>query len=203
VFVYTYHANSQTLFEVHLKNKPGRGAALIAERTIWSYIIQIAGAIKAAHDAGLAVRMVDVSKVLLTGANRVRVSACGVADVLTYNPALVGAPGVVGTLQQEDITMFGKLVFALCCGHAGAVGASFGKSLEFVQKHYSPDLKAVALFMLSPPQAHQQKHIGMVFDMLGSRLLTEIDDLQKWVSSSHAVASLADEPALPQRHGPP
>ncbi|KAI0027731.1 hypothetical protein K488DRAFT_81002 [Vararia minispora EC-137] len=187
VFVYTYHPNSQTLQEAHMKNKAifsGRGqsgsspAGLVPERTIWSYIIQIAEAIKSAHDAGLAVRMIDISKVLLTGQNRVRVSACGIAEVLTYSPALAGVSTIITTLQQEDITMFGKLVFELCCGHAGAVGASFPKSLEFVQKHYSPDLKTVALFMLSSPQPHQQKHIGVVFDMLGSRLLTEIDDLQ-------------------------
>jgi PAB-dependent poly(A)-specific ribonuclease subunit 3 len=42
----------------------------IPERTIWSYIVQIASAIKKVHDAGHAVRMVDVSKVLLTGQNR-------------------------------------------------------------------------------------------------------------------------------------
>lgn len=83
--VYAYHADAQTLYEAHLKPKPptmqksqyGRSAQLqvhhptqIPERTIWSYVVQIASAIKKVHDAGQAVRMVDVSKVLLTGQNR-------------------------------------------------------------------------------------------------------------------------------------
>jgi len=42
----------------------------IPERTIWSYVIQLACAIKKVHDAGQAVRMIDVTKVLLTGKNR-------------------------------------------------------------------------------------------------------------------------------------
>ena len=137
-----------------------------------------ASAIKAAHDSGLAVRVIDVSKILLTGANRVRVSACGIADVLSYNPALlpnsaVNAP-LLAQMQQDDLALFGKLVFAVCCGSAAAV-SSLQKSVEFVGKHYSADLKNVALFLLSS----QQKHIGQVFDMLGSRLITEIDDLQQ------------------------
>lgn len=83
--MYAYHADAQTLYEAHLKPKLptmqqtqyGRSAQLlvhhptqIPERTIWSYIVQIAAAIKKVHDAGQAVRMVDVSKVLLTGQNR-------------------------------------------------------------------------------------------------------------------------------------
>jgi PAB-dependent poly(A)-specific ribonuclease subunit 3 len=192
LFVYTYHPNSFTLHDAHIKNRQStygrqtssQAAGLIPERTIWSYIIQIASAIKAAHDAGLAVRMIDVTKILLTGKNRVRVSACGIADVLTYNPTLTTTTGsgntsnapspVIAVLQQDDLVMFGKLIFALCCGSNSAM-ENLNKSLETMGKHYSSDLKNVALFMLS----NQQKHIGQVFDMLGSRLLTEIDDLQK------------------------
>ena len=37
---------------------------------MWTYVVQIANAIKVAHDAGLAVRMIDATKVLLTGKNR-------------------------------------------------------------------------------------------------------------------------------------
>ena len=76
--MYTYHPNALTLYDAHIKAKAavfqnGRlqtGTQIVPERTIWSYVIQIAGAIKAVHDAGLAVRMIDVTKVLLTGKNR-------------------------------------------------------------------------------------------------------------------------------------
>lgn len=78
VVVYDYFPNAQTLYEAHLKPKApqfqnGRLQAQnvrLLERTLWSYIIQIAGAIKAVHDAGLAVRVIDVTKILVTSKNR-------------------------------------------------------------------------------------------------------------------------------------
>ncbi|KAJ7349497.1 hypothetical protein DFH08DRAFT_697108, partial [Mycena albidolilacea] len=57
----------------------------IPERTMWSYIVQLAGAIKRVHDAGQAVRMIDVTKVLVTSKNRIRISSCGIVDVLMYD----------------------------------------------------------------------------------------------------------------------
>ena len=76
--VYDDHPNAQTLYEAHIKPKApqfqnGRLQAQsnrIPERTIWSYVIQIANAIKAVHDAGLAVRLIDPTKILVTGKNR-------------------------------------------------------------------------------------------------------------------------------------
>lgn len=75
VVAYDYHPNAQSLAELHFKsNKPYQGGRAqperITEATLWSYIFQIASAMKAVHDAGLALRMVDASKVLLTGKNR-------------------------------------------------------------------------------------------------------------------------------------
>jgi PAB-dependent poly(A)-specific ribonuclease subunit 3 len=112
---------------------------------------------KAAHDQGLAVRMIDVTKVIVTGRNRVRISSCGLADVLTYNPTSpTRLPGVpIPTEQiQEDLVMFGKLIMALCCNNVAAMN-NFGKSLDVVTQHYSADLKNVALFCLSKPGAHK------------------------------------------------
>jgi len=186
VVAYTYHSNAQTLFDAHIKPRPpafvqGRLQANlphVPERTMWSYIIQIAGAMKAAHDQGLPVRMIDVTKVIVSGRNRVRIGSCGLADVLTYNPASTPrVPGVPLTAEQlqEDLVMFGKLIMSLCCNNVAAT-SNFGKSLDVVTQHYSADLKNVALFCLSKPGSH--KHVGQLFDMIGSRLLTEMDDLQ-------------------------
>ena len=78
VVAYDYHPNAQTLYEAHLKPKApmfqnGRlqtQSTTVPERTMWTYVVQIANAIKAVHDAGLAVRMIDATKVLLVGKNR-------------------------------------------------------------------------------------------------------------------------------------
>jgi PAB-dependent poly(A)-specific ribonuclease subunit 3 len=78
VVAYEYYPNAQTLFEMHIKQKPpvfqhGRlstFSAALPEATLWSYMIQIASAVKVVHEAGLAVRMVDATKIIVTGKNK-------------------------------------------------------------------------------------------------------------------------------------
>lgn len=89
VIVYAYHPNAQTLYDAHIKPKVpayqqpiyyGRHQQLhkyqqaqhqmLPERTLWSYIVQLASAIKKVHERGQAVRMLDVTKILVTGQNR-------------------------------------------------------------------------------------------------------------------------------------
>lgn len=173
VVAYTYHSSAQTLYDAHIKPRAptfvqGRlqvAQPYVQERTLWSYVIQIAGAMKAAHDQGLPVRMIDVTKVIVTGRNRVRISSCGLADVLTYHPASPPrVPGVSIPAEQiqEDLVMFGKLIMALCCNNVAATN-NFGKSLDVVTQHYSADLKNVALFCLSKPGAHKVVSLQFVF----------------------------------------
>jgi len=71
----------------------------IPEPTIWSFMIQISNAMKAVHDRGLAFRVIDATKVLLTGTSRserllnccpimltfvgrLRINCCGMADLV-------------------------------------------------------------------------------------------------------------------------
>ncbi|KAF8889023.1 hypothetical protein BD779DRAFT_412827 [Infundibulicybe gibba] len=181
VVAYAYHANAQTLFDLHFKSRPqptqphyGRSHAAktsytITERTLWSYIIQLASAIKKVHDSRQAVRTIDISKVLVTGRNRVRIGSCGVIDVLLHD-----AHQDVGLLQQEDLNMFGRLIFTLACGNATSNGTNFQKSLETIGRVYSQDIKNITIYLLSkggPP-----RHIDQVLDMLRGRTVTEMDD---------------------------
>lgn len=133
VFVYEYYPNARNLLAVHVtptrpattlssslppnlsprfnkgtQNYGGRGEnapSFIPEPLLWSYAIQIANAVKAVHDKGMAVRVMDVTKLLLVSQNRygqggsvtlvvalivcrIRLDACGVFDVVAYNPSL-------------------------------------------------------------------------------------------------------------------
>jgi len=180
VVVYDYHPNSRTLYEAHVKTKSaqflnghGRGAASdgrVSERTLWSYIIQIASAMKAVHDAGLSLRVIDTSKVLITGKNRIRISSCGTVDVLMHD-----ARQDMARLQMEDFNMFGRLVFSLCCTSLGVMN-DLQKAVANLSKGFSADVKNVALFLIS--NATPQKTIGHFFDMIGSRLLTEFNETE-------------------------
>jgi PAB-dependent poly(A)-specific ribonuclease subunit 3 len=79
VFVYDYHPLSTTVMDLHLAPKSmapranGRlpqPPAPLNERVFWSYCAQLVSAIKAAHTAGLAVRTIEPTKILVTGKNR-------------------------------------------------------------------------------------------------------------------------------------
>ncbi len=79
VFAYDYHPCARTLYEVHLSSGgggPGKEISQpIAERLLWSYIAQIANGLKAIHTAGLAARIIEPTKIILTGKNRCVVRA--------------------------------------------------------------------------------------------------------------------------------
>ncbi|KAJ7670508.1 hypothetical protein B0H17DRAFT_1085719 [Mycena rosella] len=157
VVAYAYHPKAQTLFDAHLKLTPPAyqpGARYpppaqmqVPERTLWAYIVQLAAAVKRVHDAGQALRMIDVTKVLVTEKNRLRVGSCGID---------------VHLLQQEDLTMFGRL------------GGNFQKSLEVMGRLYSPEVKTVALFLVNKGGPH--KNIGQLLEIISSKVAAEMGE---------------------------
>lgn len=80
VFVYDYHPLSSTMLSEHMTPKPpqpdrrtGRLQPVqmqIPERVLWSYICQLASALRTIHANNMAARCVEPSKVLRTGKNR-------------------------------------------------------------------------------------------------------------------------------------
>lgn len=95
VVVYDYHPNAETLFDLHLKPRPptfqngtlqSKNGLLVSEQTLWSYIIQLASAIQAVHDAGLAVRFMDPTKILVTSKNRYEATAPPSLKLLSIFP---------------------------------------------------------------------------------------------------------------------
>src|SRR5690606_28719096 len=101
----------------------------ITEAQIWNYMVQIATALKTIHTAGLAARLIDATKILITGKGRycsshkrqhatdlyrIRLNACPILDVL--------APDTHASMldyQLEDVHSWGRLVMSLACGGTG------------------------------------------------------------------------------------
>ncbi|KAF9649713.1 hypothetical protein BDM02DRAFT_3113348 [Thelephora ganbajun] len=189
VVVYDYHPNAETLFNLHLKPKPptlqngrlqqSRDGSLVPERTLWSYIVQLASAIQAIHDAGLVVRVMDSTKILVTSKNRVRISSCCLIDILTYDAR---QSQDISLMQQEDLAYFGKLVFELCCGQVNAM-ANLAKALQTIDKNYSQDVKNVAMYLVKPSP---HKSIRQLLDTMGSRVLLEMRETQNAVDRLEA-----------------
>ena len=58
-------------------------------------------------------------------------------------------PQDMHSLQQEDLLMFGQVVFALCCNNAAASNPQhLQTSLETIGRIYSLDIRNVALFLI-------------------------------------------------------
>ena len=86
---------------------------------------------------------------------RVRISSCGIVEVMIHDPHQIQLPDLA-LHQQEDLTMFGRLVFALCCGNVAASSPhNFQRSLDVMGRSYSPDLKHAALFLISKGGPHR------------------------------------------------
>ncbi|KAK7688505.1 hypothetical protein QCA50_008043 [Cerrena zonata] len=183
VVVYDYHPNATTLFENHVKAKAGqvsngrgnRTQERIPERTLWSYIVQIASAVKAVHDAGLSVRVIDVTKVLITSKNRVRISSCGIVDVLMYE-----ARQDISMLQHEDLAMFGKLISVLCCHHPNAANHP-QKALDQINRNYSVDVKNLVISLMSKMNIQGKKPIDQVVDVIARHTMQEFEEAQNAV----------------------
>jgi len=177
VFVYNYHPLSKTLAEHHFPppNRYGNRQAsiVIPEHQLWSYIVQLSSAIKAVHDAKLAVRCMDPSKVLLTEKNRIRLNACGILDVVRFdeNRALA-------ELQQEDFVLFGRLILAIATNNLSiySSSASMKGPIDQLARNYSESFRTSIEWLLSPTLPDDgPKDINHFLHYISSHVVTALD----------------------------
>ncbi|KAH9905319.1 kinase-like domain-containing protein [Xylariomycetidae sp. FL2044] len=148
IFVHNYHPLAKTLAEHHFPtNRYGRGHP-VQEKVLWSYLVQLASALRVIHKANLAARCIDITKVLLTDKNRVRLSACSILDVISYetNRRLEDS-------QQEDFYNLGRLILSLATNTPHRNLADLRMPLEQLGRTYSPELKERIQWLLLPPQS--------------------------------------------------
>lgn len=77
----------------------------------------------------------------------------------------------VTLVQQEDLIMFGRLVFALCCGNIAAMN-TLPKALDIMGRMYSADVKTLALYLVSKPDPHK---VSEYFSMERTKLILMAD----------------------------
>ncbi|OVF08908.1 putative PAB-dependent poly(A)-specific ribonuclease subunit [Clavispora lusitaniae] len=117
--VYDYYPLADTLSERHLSRKLGSKLEPVTEDLLWTYAIQITGALLDIHQAGLyAGSSISLSKILVTNKNRVRLGAVCVDDILEFENLdsernEIGSEAVVEKLQLGDIIRFGKIILDL------------------------------------------------------------------------------------------
>lgn len=182
IFVYNYHPVSKALTEVHFTstNRFGNRAAHSAtsEQQLWSYVVQIASAIKSVHAASLAIRCMDPSKVLLTDKGRIRLGACSVLDVVQFD-----ANRPLAELQQEDFILFGKLILAIASNNLSVMSptAQLKAPVEHLARTYSQEFRDIITWLLTPSVAPSPlKDINEFLRGISSHVVSAFD------SSLHA-----------------
>ncbi|RWA14177.1 hypothetical protein EKO27_g927 [Xylaria grammica] len=176
IFVHSYHPLSKTLAEHHFPvttnrfSRPGP----VPEKVLWSYLVQLSSALRVIHKAKLAARCIDISKVILTDKNRIKLSACSIFDVINFD-----AHRRVEELQQEDFFNLGKLVLSIGTNTSPRNMQDLRTLLEQLGRNYSEELKERVAWLLSAPQQQY-----MTADQLIRDLALHVDDV--FVSSSNA-----------------
>lgn len=165
-FVQDYHPLSKTLAEVHFPlagtTHGNRFAAKtpIAESVLWGYVSQIANALKAIHALNLAARCLDMSKIIVTDKNRIRLGACSILDVVHFE-----ARRPIQELQQEDLIQFGRLVLSLATSTPPNQLTTLPPGqlkglIEQMSRTYSKEITDTVLWLLTPaPQGATPKGI--------------------------------------------
>ena len=147
IVVTDYHPRSLTLAEKHFSasRQPQRAGGSVTENELWTYVVQLASALKTVHEGGLAAQTIMLSKVLLTSKNRVRISGCGIMDILQHEQHRP-----VHELQREDLQDLGRLILGIAVRNPTA-HSNPHKALEIVSRSYSERLRACIAWLMAPP----------------------------------------------------
>ncbi|XP_048850573.1 PAN2-PAN3 deadenylation complex subunit pan3-like isoform X2 [Brienomyrus brachyistius] len=195
VFAYDFHAGAETMFSRHFNDSvadsyftkrkwgqhepppPRQHAGLLPESLIWAYIVQLSSALRTIHTAGLACRVMDPSKIIITGKTRLRVNCVGVFDVLTFDSNQTNPLALMPQYQQADLILLGKVVLALACNSlAGIQRENLQKAMELVSINYSSDLKNLILYLLTDQS--RLRSVNDIMPMIGARFYTQLDASQ-------------------------
>ncbi|KAG9088892.1 PAB-dependent poly(A)-specific ribonuclease subunit 3 [Ceratobasidium sp. UAMH 11750] len=128
-----------------------QGVQPVDERLVWTYLLQLASEVRAAHARGLAVRCLDPRRVLVTGIGRVRINAVGIID-MSYDGQ--GTPEIY---LQEDLLTLGSLLLQLTSSssppqspRSTAVGAL---------NRFSPLLRQAVVWLITPGVGKTINHL--------------------------------------------
>lgn len=174
IFVMDYHPLSKTLAEQHLgagnryQNRHNNNAH-VPEQVLWSYMTQIASALKTIHSNGLAARIIDPSKIILTGKNRIRLNACAIMDVVQHD-----TQRSISDLQQQDLVNFGQLILTLGANSPNLMNNP-NKAMEHFSRTYSPQLKNSVFWLLNAMQKDQERNIDVFISGISSQLISTFD----------------------------
>lgn len=172
IFAHDFHPLAQTLQVRHLVGR----TSFIPEALIWSYIIQITSALRVIHQQGLACRVIDASKIIVTGRSRIMLSSTCIFEVLQYDESQ-STPAAINHFQQKDLLALGRLVLLLACNTLTEMFRdAVPHAMAHVSANYSEDLFSLIRYLLSPINPGQMgKNLNQLMPMIGARFYTELE----------------------------
>lgn len=172
IFVTDFHPLAETLAQRHFASSHRYtnrySASHVPEQTLWNYIVQVANALKGIHSAGLAARLIDATKILLTSEGQIAINACGILDVIQTD-----ADQNLADAQRMDLVLFGKLILAL--GSNNASQHDQVKALESFSRSYSPRLREVINWLLQCVSPKPNDSIDGFATKISGELLSTVD----------------------------
>jgi len=148
---------------------------MLPEPLIWTYVVQLTSALRTIHQAGLACRTLDPTKIIVTNNARILLNCCGMFDVLTFDPTASNPMAAMAHYQQEDLIALGKIVLALACNSFMAIQReNLQTSMEIVTSTYSSDMRNLIMYLLTNPT--RVKSVNDLMPMIGARFYDAIDE---------------------------
>lgn len=180
-----YHPLSKTLAEYHNighgRHIRGRNSIdQVSETVLWSYVTQLASALKTIHNSGLAARVLDTSKVLVTGKNRVRLNGCAVMDVVQHESATP-----LAQLQRQDLVHLGLTILSVGANVADA-GQNFARAMDQFKRYYKPEIQTAIVWLYSAQQ-NPDRTIDQFINLISPQMIASLD------AALHADDSLYGE----------
>lgn len=170
--IYDYYPNSNTLLEQHFSRKLGGKLEPITEDLIWTYIIQISNVLGDIHRKNLAAReSMDLSKIIVTSKNRIKLSGCGVGDILSFEKEQD-----IKQLQLQDFRKLGQVIIELVYLLVPTY-LKQNKDLNSIKGYISKELMEV-IQILTDEQVEQINHDKFNEKYLSKRMMKMINGLQ-------------------------
>ena len=135
---------------------------------LWSYVTQIASALKTIHSNGLAARVIDLTKIIITGKNRIRLNGCAVMDVVQHE-----AQSSNIQLQRQDLVNFGLVILSLGA-HVPDASQNFAKAMDQFKRFYKPELQTAVVWLYSAAQ-NPDKSIDHFINLISSQMMASFN----------------------------
>lgn len=186
--IYGFSATNRPYSQQHAILK----TRLLPENLLWHYVIQISAALRLIHSQGLAFRVLDPTKILITTSipkcppsqlqpyqyPRIRLNACGLFDIISHDHTMQvnNTKEFYQQLQQDDLVSFGRVCLALATNSlANAQRDHWETALELVSRTYSADMKTLIVTLLSMKQSNLRRTVNDIMPIIGARFYVQLN----------------------------